>query len=73
MIALDKDMGTSMEEGLWQNNSAKVETLVNLLILAFICCFQFPAVISWQSGLGGTRINERLSLKRGFSVKACEN
>lgn len=54
-------MGTSMEGGLWQNNSAKVETLLNLLILAFICCFQFPAVIPLQSGLGGTCINERLS------------
>lgn len=73
MITLDKVMGTSMEEGLWQNNSAKVETLLNLLILAFICCFQFPAVIPLQSGLGGTCINERLSLKRGFSVKAYEN
>lgn len=32
---LTKVMGASMEEGLWQNKSAKLETLLTLLILAF--------------------------------------
>lgn len=42
MITLTKVMGTPMEEGLWQNNPAKVETLLKSFNLGFHLMFSVP-------------------------------